>query len=111
MNVLPQPVIDLLNKIENPNHRVMAFAVPLRMLRIVATDTTFKTFRVEQLVITNQNPHDPRGNWTTLSTHGSDTPGAAYNDAGTALLEAQTNLRRKLEQQHAKGGNKLLVPA
>lgn len=107
---MTQPIIDLLHKCE-PNQKVMLFTVPIRMIRVVATDTTFKTFRVEQLLLTNKDVHNPRGSWNTLSTHGSETPGAAYQDAVEAALKAQVTLRNKLAQRQAARQPQLLVPA
>ena len=99
MNLHNKPLIDLLNKVENPAHRIMLFTVPLRIVRLISTDESFKTFRVEQLIITSKDPSNPRGTWNTLSTHGSEQPGGAYHDAVEAAIAAQTNLRRKLQQR------------
>jgi hypothetical protein len=99
---LPQPLVALLNKVDTPGHRVMMFMVPLRIVRVISTDDTFMTFRVEQLVITGKNPMDPRGTWTTLSTHSGQVAGAAYQNACKAGIEAQADLTRKLERQMAQ---------
>jgi hypothetical protein len=90
--------IDLLNKAE-PQQRVMLFCIPSRMIRVTATDASFKAFRVEQLVLTNKDPANPRGNWASLSTHGSEASGAAYQDAIEHAIKAQQNLIRKLQQR------------
>jgi hypothetical protein len=84
----------LLNKTDE-NYIPFAFMVPLRVIRIIA-DRTFRTFRVEQLIFTNKNPSDPRGSWRTLSTHGSETPGAMLETAMRAAQKAQNDLRGKL---------------
>lgn len=106
VKVLSKAVVDLLHKCE-PNQRIMMFAMPSRIVRVVAADESLKTFRVEQLVITNSNPHDPRGTWTTLSTHSGPKEGAAYHDAVKACVAAQDQLRRKMQEQQPK----LIVPA
>lgn len=102
MSVLPRPLVDLLNKVDTSGHRIMMFMVPLRIVRVIATDDTFMTFRVEQLVITGKNPMDPRGTWTTLSTHSGRVAGAAYQDAREAGEKAQADLTRKLQRQMAQ---------
>lgn len=82
--------------------RVMLFMVPTRIVRVVATDETLKTFRVEQLIITGDDAISPRGNWTTLSTHGSEVPGQSFKPAVDAAHEAQKNLIRKLNRRIEK---------
>lgn len=104
MNLITKQVVDLLNKVE-PLQRLLLICVPLRMIRVIATDDGFKTFRVEQLVITNKDPI--KGNWTTLSTHSGLQEGSAYSDACKAAHESQKRLHQKLQQRRAK----LLVPA
>lgn len=110
MKILPQPLIDLLNKCE-PGQRVMLYTVPLRIIRIIATDDQMKCFRVEQLVITNKDPQKPHGNWTTLSTHGSEVPGQSWAVACEAAVKAQADLKAKLMKKAQANQKKLLVPA
>lgn len=107
---MTQPLIDLLNKVEAPK-KIMLFTMPLRAIRIVAVDEEFKTFHVEQLVLTNKNMHSPRGSWQLLSTHGNPISGRAWGVALEAALEAQTTLRAKLARKRDAGKPKLLVPA
>lgn len=110
--MMTKPLLDLLHKCDSPKQKVMLFTVPIRMIRVVATDSaSFKTFRVEQLLLTNKDVHNPRGSWNTISTHGSETPGAAYQDAVEAAIKAQHELRRKLQQRAAARRPQLLVPA
>lgn len=112
MALMTQPIIDLLHKVDSPKQKIMLFTVPMRMIRVVATDSeSFKTFRVEQLLLTSKDVHNPRGSWNTLSTHGSETPGASYQDAVEAALKAQVNLRNKLQQRAQARRPQLLVPA
>lgn len=87
------------------------FTVPLRIIRIIATDDSFKTFRVEQLTITNKDPQKPHGTWATLSTHGGEQPGAAWGVACEAACKAQIDLRNKLMKKAQAKQPKLLVPA
>lgn len=98
VNLPNKAVNDLLNKVDPPQ-RAMAFCVPTRVIRVIATDDSFRTFRVEQLVLTNRNPVDPKGNWTTISTHGSATVGASYNDAMNAAMEAQKKMLHQMKQR------------
>lgn len=107
---LPQPLIDLLNKCE-PGQRVMLFAVPLRIIRVTATDDNMKCFRVEQLVITNKDPQKPCGNWATLSTHGSEVPGQSWQVACEAAAKAQAELKAKLIKKAQAMNPNILVPA
>jgi hypothetical protein len=94
MNI-PQPLMDLLNKVE-PGQRVMAFAVPLRVFRVICVDETYNSFRVEQLVMTTKSAFNPRGSWRTLSMHGGQVPFQAYPQALAASHKAQNDLRNKL---------------
>lgn len=110
MKLLPQPLIDLLNKCE-PGQRIMLFTVPLRIIRIIATDEHMKCFRVEQLIITNKDPQRPFGNWATLSTHGSEVPGQSWSVACEAAVKAQADLKAKLLKKSQVRLPKLLVPA
>lgn len=107
MSLPSKAQIDLLHKVESP-HRIMLFCVPTKCIRLVTIDETFRTFRVEQLVITNNSMHNPRGTWTTLSTHGSETPGASYMDAFKAAEKAQQDLIRKVQRQQQK--KRLVMP-
>jgi hypothetical protein len=110
MSAFTKPMLDLMHKTD-ANHKIMLFMVPARALRIVATDDSFMSFRVEQLVITNKDPHNPRGSWNTLSTHSGPQPGAAWNVACQAAAEAQQTLLHKLQQRRANAQPQLLVPA
>lgn len=98
--VLAQPLIDLLNKAD-PGQKVVAFMVPLRIIRITATDETCGTFRVEQLNITGKDPNNPRGAWATLSTHSNPVPWGAYKTAFDAAAKAQNDIRTKLQKKMA----------
>lgn len=109
MKLLPQPLIDLLNKVDSPAQRVMLFTVPLRIIRIICTDESFKTFRVEQLTITNKDPQRPCGTWATLSTHGGEVSGASWGVACEAAVRAQAELKSRLMKK-AQAKQKILVP-
>ncbi len=98
---MTKPWYDLLNKIDPPMVALL-HCVPLRVVRVVATDEAFKVFRVEQLVLTSRDPHNPRGNWTTISTHASKVVGGAYALAVEAAIKAQGDLKHKLEQRVEK---------
>lgn len=89
----------------------MLFAVPLRIIRIIATDENMKCFRVEQLIITNKDPQKPFGNWATLSTHGSEVPGQMWGPACEACIKAANELRAKLMKKAEAMKPKLMVPA
>lgn len=110
MKHLPQPLIDLLNKCE-PGQRVMLYMVPLRIVRILATDENMKCFRVEQLVITSKDVQNPRGAWQTLSTHGSEVPGQSWAVACEAAVKAQADLKAKLIKKSQALNPKIMVPA
>lgn len=107
---MPKPLVDLLNKV-TPPHKIMMFTMPLRAIRVVAIDDEFKTFHVEQLVITNKDMQNPKGSWTLLSAHGNPQPGQAWGVATEAALRAQVRLREKLERKREAGKPRLLVPA
>lgn len=102
---MKQEVIDLLNKVDPPG-RVMLHCVPTRVIRVLSTDDSFKTFRVEQFVVTAKDP--PAGNWVTLSTHGSEARGQSYSIACEAAYKAQTELKSKLQAR--VGNHGLLRP-
>lgn len=104
-NVLSKPMLDLLNKCEPPMTALL-YCVPLRIVRVVGTDETFKVFRVEQLVITGRDPSNPRGSWTTLSTHASETVGGSYPLAVEAAIKAQDDIKRQLMRRAER--NKLV---
>lgn len=108
--VLAPPLIDLLNKCDE-GQRVMLFMVPLRIIRVLAIDTEWKTFRVEQLVLTNKDPSNPKGNWSTLSTHSNPVAGQAYPVACEAAAKAQNDLRTKLQKKMAARQPKPLLRA
>jgi len=92
---IPAPLVELLNKVD-PGYVTFAYMVPTRIIRVIA-DVSFRTFRVEQLVRTNRDNMKPQGTWRTLSTHGSETPGATLGDAMNAAREAQIKLAGKLK--------------
>lgn len=104
-----KPLLDLMHKVE-ANQKIMLFMVPARMLRVIATDDSFKSFRVEQLIITNKNAQNPRGSWNTISTHSGPQAGGAWGVACKAASEAQTTLLHKMEQRRGSRPQ-LLVPA
>lgn len=106
--MMSKPFIDLMNKVDPPQ-KIMMFTMPMRAIRIVAMDDEFKTFHVEQLVLTSKDVHNPRGSWALLSTHGNPLPGRAWGVAVDAALKAAAKLKQKLEQRHA--ASSLLVPA
>ncbi len=110
MKPIPQPLVDLLNKCDSGQH-VLMFTVPLRIIRIIATDDSFTKFRVEQLTITNKDPQNPHGTWTTLSMHAGEQPGAAWGIACEAACKAQIELRNKLMKKAQAHRPKLMVPA
>jgi hypothetical protein len=95
---LTQSMVALLNKIDAPMIAV-AYMVPLRIIRVVATDDTFTTFRVEQLSVVGRDKNNAMGTWTTLSSHRGDHPGEAYQIAYAAATKAQEDLRRKLARR------------
>jgi hypothetical protein len=97
---LPPALITLLNKTD-AGYIPYAFMVPTRVIRVIATEN-FCTFRVEQLIRHNSNNLDPKGTWSTLSTHGSETPGMMLNAAMKAGFEAQNKLRAKLQSRVKK---------
>lgn len=99
--VVSKPLYDLLNKIDPPA-RVISYCIPTRIVRVTATDETFRAFHVEQLSITSKDPNNPQGNWHTLSSHADAVEGASYPVAMKAAYEAQNDLKRKLEARQAK---------
>jgi hypothetical protein len=105
VNISPA-MVGLLNRVDD-GYVPFAFMVPLRVVRVIAS-INFKTFRVEQFVRTNKDNFEPRGSWHTLSTHGSETPGAMLNTAMQAAAKAQADLRAKVERKYAK--KKLITP-
>jgi|SRR6185312_3599622 len=94
MNVT-QAVADLLNKTE-PGWRVYAHMIPTRIFRISVKDGDC-TFRVEQMTRTNRDNLNPKGDWRTLSTHGSETPGMMLAAAQKAASEAQKHFIKKMQ--------------
>lgn len=101
MSQMHPMLVPLLNKCEPPA-RVVAFAVPTRILRILQTDEAGCTFRVEQLVEHGGfGGPEPKGDWKTLSTHGNQVPGQSLSVAFEALWKAQTNLIYKLKKRMA----------
>ena len=91
---LPQSLVDLLNKVE-PDRLVFCHMVPTRIFR-VSVNKEFKTFRVEQLTITNKDRMNPHGSWHTLSTHGSETPGVMLSKAMETAIVAQKDFIIKM---------------
>lgn len=87
---IPPALVALLNKCDD-GFVPFAYAVPTRVLRVIATKN-FKTFRVEQLVRTNKDNLKPEGTWRTLSTHGSETEAMMLGKAMEALRVAQERL-------------------
>lgn len=96
--ILAQPLIDILNKCED-GQRIMCHMVPLRVIRVIAVDTSWCSFRVEQLNLTNKDPNNPRGSWATLSAHTNPVAGQAYPIAWEAATKAQNELRGKLQKK------------
>lgn len=92
---------DLINRIAPPA-RVISYCIPTRIIRVIATDDTFRAFHVEQLSITSKDPNNPQGNWHTLSSHADAVEGASYSVALLAAYKAQDDLKRKLEARRAK---------
>lgn len=99
--LVAKPIVDLLNKVDPPA-RVMFHCVPTRIIRVIAIDESFKSFRVEQLIMTGGNRSDPKGTWRTLSTHGGPVAGEAYGIASKAAIVAQNELRKKLQARVGK---------
>jgi|ERR1019366_1301279 hypothetical protein len=97
---LTKPLIDLLNKVDPPM-RIMLHTVPLRIIRVTATDESMTAFRVEQLSISNKDRNNPRGDWHTLSTHAGTVTGGSFPAACKAAVQAQADLRHKLEGRMA----------
>lgn len=93
------PLEALLNKCDS-TARVIAHAVPTRILRITQVDTEGLTFRVEQLVEHGGfGGAAPKGEWKTLSTHGSKVAGQSLGVAFEAMWKAQKDLIYKLKKQ------------
>lgn len=78
-----------------PGQKVMLFCMPTRVIRLTAIDDSYRTFRVEHLQLTKRDPNDPKGQWATLSTHGSETPWTTYDQAMERAFEAQASILRK----------------
>lgn len=96
MNI-PQALADLLNKTDE-GWIVFAHMVPTRVFRVAAHES-LKTFRVEQFTRTNKDNITPRGEWHTLSTHGSETPGMMLDTAFKAAVKAQDSFRAKMQKK------------
>lgn len=117
---VPPALVALLNKVD-PTFIIFSHVVPLRIqtgpkrytamfgscIRVIA-DVTFRTFRVEQLVMSNKDMNNPHGTWTTLSTHGSETAGVMLDTAMKAAVAAQNKLRSKIEKRVA--GKRIIRP-
>lgn len=92
-------LLALLNKCDS-TARVIAHAVPTRILRVTQMDDAGMVFRVEQLVEHGGfGGPDPRGEWKTLSTHGGKVAGQALAIALDALWKAQKDLIYKLRKK------------
>jgi hypothetical protein len=89
---VPPGIIALLNKVE-PGYVVFAHCIYFRV-RVIASEN-FKTFRVEQLRLTSKDRLDPKGAWSTVSTHGSETEGVMCAPAMEAMFEVQKRLARQ----------------
>ena len=93
------PLLALLNKCAPPA-RVIAHAVPTRILRVTQMDEAGMTFRVEQLVEHGGfGGPEPKGEWKTISTHGGKVSGQTLGIAFEALWKAQKDLVYKLRKQ------------
>ena len=85
---------DLIVNAVPPGWRVIAIAIPLRVIRVVADDLNI-TFHVEQYVGTAQ--------WRVLSTHFEETAWAGLGAALQDLTVKQVRLREKIRlAQHEK---------
>ena len=94
-------MIDLLNKVEPPATAIV-YCVPTRIIRVVQTDATMTTFRVEQLVEHGGfGGQQPTGAWKTLSLHTDPREGAAFAVALNAAWKAQGDLVAKLKRRMA----------
>lgn len=94
----------LLNRVE-PGQRIIMFMVPTRVFRIIQTDETAHTFRVEQLVQHTPPGHpSPMGEWKSVTTHGNPIEAwtALMGAAVPAACEAQQNFIHKLKQRMHK---------
>ena len=96
MNI-PQALADLLNKTD-AGWIVFAHMVPTRIFRLTAHES-FKTFRVEQFTRSNKDNFNPQGAWHTLSTHGSETPGAMLQAACSAAIKSQNDFLAKMQKK------------
>lgn len=105
MNI-PQVLADLLNKTD-PGFIVFAHMIPTRIFRIAAHEN-FCTFRVEQFTRTNKDNFNPKGSWHTLSTHGSETPGAMLDAACKAAMKAQSDFIGKLTNRRVPTPQQIL---
>lgn len=98
MSEVSPGVEKLLNRCDASN-RLIAFAVPTRVIRLVQVGADALTFRVEQLVEHGGfGTAEPRGEWRTLSSHTSDKqiPGESLGPAFNALMKAQKVLVARL---------------
>lgn len=104
---IPPALVTLINKTD-PNFLGFAYALaiapgppphtiflPLR----ISAHLDFKTFRVERLIRTNKDNNNPRGTWTTLSTHGHEVPGKMLKTAFDHLFAAQHDFVDKLNNR------------
>ena len=105
MNI-PQALVELLNKTDE-SFIVFAHMVPTRVFRVCAS-LNFCTFRVEQFTRTNKDNFNPKGSWHTLSTHGSETPGAMLDTACKAAMAAQKNFIGKLTNRRVPTPQQIL---
>lgn len=98
MSTVSPGIEKLLNKCDAGN-RIIAFAVPTRIIRMVQVGEDALTFRIEQLVEHGGfGTAEPRGEWKTLSSHSSDKniPGESLGPAFAALMNAQKVLVARL---------------
>ncbi len=106
--MLTKPLIDLLNKIDEP-WKIVLHVVPMRIIRVTTPD--FKTFRVEQLSLTNKDKSNPRGEWRTLSSHSGTSEGESMMIAWKAAVDAAAKLRHQVENRMGNIRRTIQVPA
>jgi hypothetical protein len=92
----------LLHATDVEGARIIAFMVPTRIIRILQVDPAGLTFRVEQLVEHGGfGGPQPKGAWTTLSTHGGTVAGACLGVAFESAVKHQQQLIHKLRAKIA----------
>lgn len=76
-----------------PGAAIIAFMWPTQIVRVLRTDESGKTFRVEQIVEASGTEEAPQGRWRALTTHtNATTPWGAYPVALNAAKAAQNKL-------------------